>query len=116
MKHQKKGRKLSRKTGPRKALFKSLIHNLIISEKIKTPEAKAKEIRPLVEKLITKAKKDSVSNRRLVFQKLNNNSDVRKLFEKIAPKYKERRGGYTRIVKFPPRKRDAAKMAAIEFI
>lgn len=116
MKHLNKNRKLGRKKGQRKALIKSLIHNLILSKKIKTTEAKAKEMRKTVEKLITKAKKNDIANRRLVFQKLNNNNDVKKMFEEIAPKYKERNGGYTRIIKTIPRKSDSAKMAIIEFV
>lgn len=116
MKHQKKGRKFNRKTGQRKALLKSLVHNLVVNEKIKTTEAKAKELRPVIEKMITKAKNDTVANRRTISQKIINKRDVKKIFERIAPKYKERNGGYTRIIKTPVRKRDAAKMAMIEFI
>lgn len=116
MKHLNKKRKLGRKKGPRKALLKSLVHNLINNKKIKTTEAKAKEMRPFVEKLITHAKENSIAKRRLVFQKLANNNDVKKMFEEIAPKYKERKGGYTRIIKIMPRKSDAAKMAIIEFV
>lgn len=116
MKHLNKNRKLGRKKGPRKALLKSLIHNLLTNKKIKTTEAKAKEIKPFVEKLITRAKQNSIANKRIVFKKLANTEDVKKMFEEIAPKYKEKRGGYTRIIKTMPRKSDAAKMAIIEFV
>lgn len=116
MKHLNKNRKLGRKRGPRRALLKSLIHNLINSKKIKTTEAKAKEMRPLIEKLITRARKNSIANRRLVFQKLASDNDVKKMFDEIAPKYKERQGGYVRIIKTTPRKSDVAKMAFIEFV
>jgi len=116
MQHLNKNRKLGRKKGPRKALLKSLVHNLITNKKIKTTEAKAKEMKPIIEKLITRAKKDNVANRRLIFQKLASVSDVKKMFEEIAPKYKERNGGYTRIIKTMLRKSDAAKMAIIEFV
>lgn len=116
MKHQKKGRKLGREKGVRKALIKSLLHNFIIHNKIKTTEAKAKEIRPVMEKIITVAKKGTIAARRQVFKKLANQKDVHKIFNDIAPKYKERKGGYTRVIKTAPRKTDAAKMAVIEFV
>lgn len=116
MKHLKKKRKFGREAGLRKALLRSLMHNFISNKKIKTTEAKAKEMRKTIEKIITKAKKDNVENRRLIYQKLPNKDDVKKIFNDIAPKYKERNGGYTRILKLPSRKRDAAKMAVIEFV
>lgn len=116
MKHQKKGRKFGRKKGQRRALQRSLLHNLIVHKKIKTTEAKAKEVRHLIEKIITTARKDSVSSRRLMFKKIQNDKDLKEMFSKIAPKYKERKGGYTRIIKLPQRKKDTAKMAIIEFV
>ena len=82
-----------------------------------TTEAKAKEIRPLIEKMITKAKVDNVTNRRLIAARLFNNKDItKKLFEEIAPQFAERSGGYTRITKLPRRGHDAAKMAHISFV
>lgn len=116
MKHLKKNRKFGREVGLRKALLRSLAHNFIQNKKIKTTEAKAKEICKIIEKIITKAKKNSVENRRLIYQKIPNKTDVKKIFDDIAPKYKERNGGYTRIIKLPPRKKDTAKMAVIEFV
>lgn len=116
MKHQNKGRKFGREIGVRKALIKSLLHNFIVYGKIKTTEAKAKEIRPVMEKIITAAKKGTIAARRQVFKKLANQKDICKIFNDIAPKYKERKGGYLRIIKTAPRKTDAAKMAIIEFV
>ncbi len=115
MRHAKKGRKLSRKTGQRKALLRSLMNSFVKYGSIETTEAKAKELRPKVEKLITKAKINSLVNRRFLagfFHK----TLVKKLIDDIAPKYKERNGGYTRIVKTGPRKHDASPMAKIEFV
>lgn len=95
----------------------SLALNLIVRGKIKTTEEKAKELRPFIEKIITLAKKNNLANRRIVISKLSNRSpETKKLFEVIAPKYVERRGGYTRIMKLGARKSDGAKMAYIEFV
>jgi large subunit ribosomal protein L17 len=115
VKHKKVGRKFGRKRDQRRALLRSLACNLITQEKIKTTEAKAKELRPFIEKFITRAKIDNLSNRRLLISKIGIKS-AKKLFNQIAPKYKERKGGYTRIIKLPPRKTDASKMAIIEFV
>lgn len=115
MHKKKKGRKLSRKMGPRKQLLKSLADNLFLHEKIKTTEAKAKELRSFAEKMITRAKEDNVANRRILSQKLIS-KNVKKVFEQIAPRYKERSGGYTRITKLGPRNSDGAKIVTIELI
>ncbi|MBU1160031.1 50S ribosomal protein L17 [Patescibacteria group bacterium] len=115
MRHKSKGRKLKRVRKQRKALLKGLAFNFIKHGKIKTTEAKAKELRPFVEKIISKAKVDNLSNRRIIIARLGENS-VKKLFSEIGPRYKERKGGYTRITKLPPRKGDASKMAIIEFV
>lgn len=115
MKHKAKGRKLGRRVNERRALLRSLAVNLFRDEKIKTTEAKAKELRPYAEKIITKGVKGDLANRKLVISKVGAVA-AKKVFEKIAPKYKERAGGYTRIVKLPRRKGDAAKMAIIEFV
>jgi len=115
MRHKKKGRKFGRERNARRALLRSLAVSLVKSEKMKTTEAKAKEIRPFIEKLVTKAKNDTLSNRRIVVSKIGVLS-TKKLFGKIAPKFKELKGGYTRITKLPPRKGDASKMAIIEFV
>jgi large subunit ribosomal protein L17 len=95
----------------------SLVSNLILREKIRTTEAKAKEIRPMVEKLITRAKKDTLANRKIVLASLmNRRREIKKLFEKIAPRYADRKGGYTRILKLGARKSDGAKTAIIELV
>ncbi|MDP3902307.1 MAG: 50S ribosomal protein L17, partial [bacterium] len=103
MKHAKKGRKFGRERDQRRALMKSLAFNLVKDEKIKTTEAKAKELRPAIEKIITKAKTDNLANRRLVSSRIGQIA-AKKVFDKIAPKYKDRNGGYTRIIKMAPRK------------
>lgn len=115
MKHAKKGRKFGRERDQRRALIKSLVFNLVKDEKIKTTEAKAKELRPVVEKIITRAKTDNLANRRLVSSRIGQTA-TKKVFNDIAPKYKDRNGGYTRIVKMAPRKSDASRMAIIEFV
>ena len=117
MRHHNTKRKFGRDKNQRKALLNSLALNLIVRGKIKTTEPKAKELRPFMEKLITKAKKGDMSTRRVVISKLSNRSkEVKKLFEVIAPKYKDRNGGYTRLLKLGARKSDGAKMAVIEFV
>jgi large subunit ribosomal protein L17 len=117
MRHGNNKRKFGRVRKVRKALINTLALNLIVRGKIKTTEPKAKEIRPFVEKLITGAKRGDMATRRLIIAKLFNRSrEVKKLFDVIAPKYKERKGGYTRIIKLGSRKSDGAAMAVIEFI
>jgi len=115
MRKRKKGRKLSLKKGPRRQLLKLLVNNFFSYGKITTSEAKAKEMRKIVERLITSAKEDSVFNRRLVARVLNP-AMVKKLFEEIAPLYKNRNGGYTRIIKLGRRESDGAKMVIIELV
>ncbi|MEK9186049.1 MAG: 50S ribosomal protein L17 [Patescibacteria group bacterium] len=109
-------RKFHRKIGPRRAFFKGLASNLILREKIETTTARAKEIRPIVERLVSIAKKQQLPSLRLLLSKLPKES-AQKLFYEIAPRYKERVGGYLRIIKEAKRrKRDAAPMAIIEFV
>ena len=115
MRKRKRGRKLSRKKDQRKALLKALAVAFFLKEKIKTTEAKAKEIRPFVEKFITKAKKGDLASRRLLMRFFSPKI-VKKLIDEIAPRYKERGGGYTRIIKLGPRKSDGARMAIIELV
>jgi len=115
MRHQKKGRKLHRKRNQRLALMRSLLRSIVRYEKIKTTEAKAKEIRPMIEKLVTRARKDSLANRRYAVGLIGRDL-TKKLFLEIAPQYRSRQGGYTRITKIAPRKGDNAKMAIIEFV
>lgn len=118
MRHQKAGRKFNRDTNARKALFRGLAKNLIEREQIKTTLPKAKDLRSVVEKLVTRAKVDTVPNRRLVAAELGGSGadSVKKLFEVLGPRYKDRKGGYTRVLKAGFRYGDAAPMAIIEFL
>ena len=116
MKNLKKGRTLGRNSARRKALFQSLAISLTEHEGIKTTLAKAKELRSFIEPLITLAKNDSVSNRRIAFTKIRNKSAVGKLFSDLGPRFKDRPGGYSRIIKIGFRKGDAAPIAFIELL
>lgn len=117
MRHHNANRKFGREKKVRTAFLRSLLIALIKHEAIETTEARAKEIRPLLEKMVTRAKTDSVANRRLISSTLGNNDlETKKLFDAIGPRYKERAGGYLRIVKTRIRKSDAATMANISFV
>jgi len=116
MRHRKKGKKLGRNIKQRQALFKGLIQSLIVNEQIKTTEAKAKAIRGITDKLITKAKKGSLSARRQVLAFLPNKAAVNKLFDVIAPRVKTRTSGFTRFIRIGARKGDNTQMARIEFV
>lgn len=116
MRHRKHSGKLSRPTGHRKALLKNLMINIIEHERIRTTEAKAKVLRPLIEKMVTLGKKGAVHNRRLAFAQIGKKEAVHKLFEEIAPLFADRTGGYTRIIRDGQREGDGAWMAYIEFI
>tara|TARA_Y100000590_G_C15614638_1_gene975248 strand:+ start:54 stop:452 length:399 start_codon:yes stop_codon:yes gene_type:complete len=116
MRHRKKGRKLGRKSGNRRALFMNLASQLIVHKRIKTTDAKAKELRSFIEPLITLAKKDDLHSRRMVIKKLPHKNIVKSLFKEIAPKYVERPGGYTRIIKLGYRDNDRAPVSIIEFV
>jgi len=117
MRHHNSKRKFGREKNERKALLNFLALNLIVREKIKTTEPKAKELKPFIEKLVTRAKKGDLATRRVVISKLSNRSkEVKKLFDVIAPKYADKKGGYTRVLKLGARKSDGAKMAIIEFV
>lgn len=116
MRHHNNIRKFGRTRNQRKALLRSLAINLILNGKMETTEAKAKEIRPYVEKLVTKAKKNDLTAKRQIVSKLGNEEGMKKLFADLAPKYKDRAGGYTRIIKLPRRQGDGSPMAFIEFI
>ena len=115
MRHGNHNRKFGRETDQRRALLKSLCRSLVIRGKIKTTEAKAKEIRPMVEKMITKAKTPTVAIRRSLIASLGDEKTATKII-KSAVAYTDRAGGYTRIIKMGPRKGDAASMAVIEFV
>ena len=116
MSNLKRGRTFGRNSSRRKALFQALAISLIEHEGIKTTLPKAKELRSFIEPLITLAKDDSVSNRRLAFSKIRNKSAVGKLFSDLGPRFKDRPGGYSRIIKIGFRKGDAAPIAFIELI
>ena len=116
MRHRVGHRKLQRTSSHRTALFRIMDAALIKHEQITTTTAKAKELRPYVEKLVTLAKKGGLSNRRLAQGRLMDDAQLAKLFDVIGPRYKDRAGGYTRIVKAGIRASDAAAIAIIEFV
>ena len=116
MRHRVGGRKLQRTSAHRLALFRNLSAALIKHEQITTTVAKAKELRPYVEKLITLAKKGGLSNRRLAHGKLLDDAQLIKLFDTLATRYADRNGGYTRVIKAGIRMSDASPMAVIEFV
>jgi len=115
MKHGNKLRKFGRNKDQRKALLKILAANLLLKEKVTTTEAKAKEVRPFVEKLITKSRTNNLANTRYLARYLPAKI-LKKMFAEIGPRYQARPGGYTRITKLGPRKTDSAKMAIIELV
>ena len=116
MRHRKSGRKLGRTSSHRKAMFRNMAASLVQHETIKTTLPKAKELRRVVEPLITLAKEDGVANRRLAFDRLRDKTAVGKLFSEIGPRYKDRPGGYLRILKMGPRPGDAAPMALVQLV
>ena len=116
MRHAKGYRRLNRTHEHRKALFANMAGSLIEHEQIKTTLPKAKELRPIVEKLITLAKRGGLSHRRLAMSRLQDETQLKKLFDVLAERYSDREGGYTRIIKAGYRDSDAAQMAIIEFV
>ena len=116
MRHGIHRRKLGRTTAHRKALFRNQLASLIQSEQIRTTLEKAKELRPVAEKMITQGKRDSIAARRKVREMVPNRTHVKKLFDEIAPRFADRAGGYTRITKLGPRKGDGAEMAILELV
>ena len=116
MRHRESGRKLNRNSSHRKAMFRNMAASLMEHEIIKTTLPKAKELRRVAEPLITIAKKDSVANRRLAFARLRDRKMVTKLFNEIGPRYKERPGGYLRILKCGVRTGDKASMASVSLV
>jgi large subunit ribosomal protein L17 len=116
MRHQVRNRKLGRSPAHRKALFRNQLSSLVREERIRTTLEKAKELRPLAEKVVTQGRRDTLHARRQVNRLISDRELVKKLFEEIAPRYHERPGGYTRIVKLGPRKGDGAEMAYLEFV
>ena len=116
MRHRKSGRKLGRNSSHRKAMFRNMATSLVQHETIKTTLPKAKELRRVIEPLITLAKVDGVANRRLAFDRLRDKAAVGKLFSELGPRFKERPGGYLRILKMGPRPGDSAPMALVQLV
>jgi large subunit ribosomal protein L17 len=116
MQHNRAGRKLRRTTSHRLAMFSNQLDSLMNHERIQTTLSKAKELRPLAEKLITRAKKDDVAARRHVSRWIPDRTTIKRVFETIAPRFVDRPGGYTRILRLGARKGDAAEAAILEFV
>lgn len=116
MRHRKSGRQLNRNSSHRKAMFRNMAASLVEHEAIRTTVPKAKELRKVIEPMITNARTDTVSKRRQAFDRLRDKAAVGKLFTEIAPRFVGRPGGYTRILKTGPRTGDKAPMAIIEFV
>ena len=116
MRHRKSGRKLGRNSAHRKAMYRNMAASLLTHETIKTTLPKAKELRRVVEPLITLAKEDGVSRRRLAFDRLRDDAAVGKLFNELGPRFKDRPGGYLRILKMGYRPGDSAPMALVQLL
>jgi large subunit ribosomal protein L17 len=117
MRHGKAGKKFGRKTGQRRAFMRSLAVNVVKRERVETTVTRAKAIRPVVEHAITLAKRGGLSSRRLLLSRLHDPQAVTKLMDNLAPRYQDRKGGYTRIIKSgKTRKRDGVQVATIEFV
>lgn len=115
MRHLKTGRKLNRTTAHRRALIRNLLKALIQREQIQTTDAKAKELRRWADRIVTLGKKDTLHARRLAYAQLGSRTLVSRLFDDIAPRFENRAGGYTRVIKLGPRRGDAAPLSLIEF-
>src|SRR6266436_8394780 len=115
MRHLNSGRKLNRTSSHRKALFKNMVLALIRHERIKTTDPKAKELRRIADRMVTLGKQGDLAARRRAFAFMQSHDAVKRLFDEIAPRFKERNGGYTRVVKFGFRRGDAAPLSIIEF-
>jgi large subunit ribosomal protein L17 len=115
MRHLNQGRKLNRTSAHRKALFRNLVLALVKHDRIKTTDAKAKELRRYADRMVTLGKRGDLAARRLAFAFMQSRDAVKRLFDEIAPRFKERNGGYTRVVKFGFRRGDAAPLSIVEF-
>ena len=116
MRHHNHNRKFGRERNQRRAFLRSLAVNLIVHGKIKTTTARAKELRPIIEKLVTRARGGLLADSRLLLSRLGRPEAMQKLMTEIAPRYEKRAGGYTRITKLPPRLADGSPQALIEFV
>jgi len=115
MRHLNAGRKLNRTSAHRKALFKNMVLALIRHERIKTTDPRAKELRRIADRMVTLGKQNDLAARRRAFAFMQSHEAVKKLFDEIAPRFKDRNGGYTRVIKFGHRRGDAAMLSVIEF-
>lgn len=116
MRHRNTGTSLGRKKGPREAMIRNLATSIVLYEKVKTTETKAKTIKPIVEKYVTKSKKNDLHTRRQLLSFFYDENAVKKLLEEVGPRYKERPGGYLRITKLGRRQGDNAPMVEISFV
>ncbi|MFA6321982.1 MAG: 50S ribosomal protein L17 [Candidatus Buchananbacteria bacterium] len=116
MRHRKKGKILDRKKAPREAMLRNMVTSILFYEKIKTTKAKAKAVKPMVEKIITISKKNDLTSRRKLLEVLYHKKAVTKALEVIGPRYKDRKGGYTRIINLGLRKGDGAEMVQLELV
>jgi len=116
VRHRVAGRRLNRSQGHRRALFRNLVRDLVINERIRTTEAKAKEVRGLAERFITYGKKGTLNHRRLALALVPDKKVVAKVFDDLSQRYAERPGGYTRVLKLGPRQGDGAHMAILELV
>lgn len=116
MRHNREGRKLGRTSAHRLSLFRNQLASLIDKQRIRTTLPKAKELRPIAERLVTQGKRGTVHARRLVGRWITKRDVIKKLFDEVAPRFAERRGGYLRITKLGPRASDGAEMAVLEFV
>ena len=116
MRHRVSGRKLGRRVAPREALLGALVSQLIRHERVTTTEAKARAVQPVAEKIITKGRDATLANRRIALAALPDKNAVKRLFDEIGPRYANRPGGYTRMIKLMPRKGDSAPMALLELV
>lgn len=116
MRHRNKVKTLDRKKGPRELMLRNLASSILIYEKVKTTQAKAKAVKPLVEKMITVAKKGDLTSKRKLIQVLLQDMAIKKAMEVLGERYKDRKGGYTRIIKLETRQGDGAEMVQIELV
>lgn len=116
MRHRNVNKILDRKVGPRHALLRGLVTSLILYEKIKTTDGKARVIRPAIERIITKGKANNLAARRYLIKQVYGENAVKKVLEVLSPRYQERKGGYVRVIKLSPRLGDGAKMVRVEFV
>lgn len=116
MRHRKKGKSLGRKKAPREAMLRNLATSVVLYEKVKTTEAKAKAVKPIVEKFITAGRKNDLQTRRRLLSYFYDKKAVDKVLEELSPRYKDRKGGYMRITKIGQRQGDGAKAVQLEFV